>query len=895
MTSLGRMSRGRRFVGVAILVAALAVAMIGFAVWELRADAVAIATSHISDMATILSEDVEDAADTIDLTLREAVEIASTATQGGPITAHNAEAIESALASRRLAAGRVNLIAVVNAAGDIVAAIHDRGHTSPSVGDREYFTRLRDDRSIGLFVSRPLASRSTGAWTIFFSRRIEAADGRFLGVAFIGVAPAKLFRAHPEMTGKGAVSFSLFHQDGTIAMREPGGGGWVGTRIARDAKWWDAAARGGGLYWSPGMLDGYAKYVATRPVAGYPLVVNVAVTEQAALAHWRNRMKTIIGGGVIVIALIVGLLFLQLRLTDRLARSRIREWMRGKRLAASENELLNTRKRFGLTLDHMSQGMAMFDANDKLVFSNGCFAELFGLRAEQIRPGMDAREILALRIANGAYARATPQDYMRILDEPCSPGRLDYLKNGRIILAREREVDGGGWAVVHEDVTERTHAAQELAHAALHDSLTQLPNRSAFKTHLLDLFTKQPNERIAVLLVDVVGFKEVNDNYGHEIGDDVLIEVARRLCAEGREAFVARLGGDEFAAVISGPSLQPADAIRLAERFVTAIQQPIDLGGRVVALRMCAGVKYVENECDFSRVMRRADLALDAAKKDNHNCVRRFDAELERQYDDRIQLAQDLREAIEREELSVHYQPIVDAAGRRVVCLEALARWRHPTRGPISPAIFVRIAEETGLVVALGNAVLRRACADAAALPPDIVVAVNVSSLQIERPDFAETVLGVVAESGLTPRRLQLEITESILLRNNEATKRALGRLRSAGVTFALDDFGTGFASLAYLKSFPLDKVKIDKGFVDDICRNQQSIAIVAAIVALARGLGIETTAEGVETQDQYDTLRAFGVSTMQGYFFGRPQPIEAIDLNAPGDGASERARIFAA
>ncbi|MBV8474796.1 MAG: hypothetical protein JO234_15370, partial [Hyphomicrobiales bacterium] len=373
MTSLGRMSRGRLSVGVAIIVAALAVAMIGFSVWELRADAVAIATGHVSDMATILADDVEDAANTIDLSLREAVEIASAATQGGPITDQNAEIIEGSLTSHRFAVGRADLIAVADAGGKIVAATYDRIDPSASIADREFFTRLRDDSSVGLLVSRPLVARSTGAWTIVFSRRIAAADGRFLGIAFIGVEPAKLFRTHPEMTGRGAVSFSLFHHDGTIAMREPDGDRWVGTRIARDAKWWDVVARGGGLFWSPGVLDGYAKYVAVRPVAGYPLVVNVAVTEQAALAPWRNRATTIVGGGVIGIALIFGLLFLQLRLTDRLARSRIRDWMRGKRLAASESELLNTRNRLGLILDHISQGMAMFDANEKLVFSNRCF------------------------------------------------------------------------------------------------------------------------------------------------------------------------------------------------------------------------------------------------------------------------------------------------------------------------------------------------------------------------------------------------------------------------------------------------------------------------------------------------------------------------------------------
>ncbi len=889
MASIRRLARASHLAAIAITFAVLASAVIAFALVEMRADAIENATVHAGDMATSLAEDVANAAAALDLTLRDAADITKTLVHGETISAGDAAAIRRALDLRRGAMARTDVIAVANASGDVVAAARLQGVGQVNISDREYFTALRDNRDRGLFVSRPLSSKSTGAWTIFFARRIEASNGRFLGVAFVGIEPGKLFRTHPDLTAIGKTSFSLFYADGTVAMREPDAGGLVGKPLPPNTQWRDVAARGGGLYHSPGVFDSYPKYVAVRPVAGYPLFVNVAITDEAALAKWRTRMMTIIGGGGIGLALVVALLYAQLRLTERLSRSRIRSWLRGNRLAVKSKELSNTRKRFGLTLDYMSQGMAMFDANAKLVFANHCYAELYGLRPEQLSPGTGLREIFALRIANGAYCGATPDDYLKIMEDPVCDERLDTLRNGRIILVRERQTDEGGWVTVQEDVTERTHAAQELAYTALHDSLTQLPNRQAFKEHLAAFLQRGEGRRFAILLVDIDGFKEVNDTYGHEIGDDVLIEVAKRLCREAEDCFVARLGGDEFVAMIAGERLDADSAISVAERLIEAVQRPINVGTRLISLGLCVGVNLVETgDSDFSSIMRRADLALYAAKNGGRNRAKRFDEEMERQYSNRALLAQDLREAIEQGQLAVHYQPIVDAADRRIVCMEALARWRHPIHGLIPPATFIPIAEETGLIVALGNWVLRRACADAAAWRPDVVVAVNVSSLQIEGPDFVETVIDAVAQTQLAPRRLQIEITESILLRNNEATSRALDRLRAFGVTFALDDFGTGFASLAYLKAFPLDKVKIDKSFVDDICLNPQSIAIVAAIVALARGLDIQTTAEGVETLDQYETLRAIGVATMQGYFFGKPKAIGEYDPAALASAGAE-------
>ncbi len=384
------------------------------------------------------------------------------------------------------------------------------------------------------------------------------------------------------------------------------------------------------------------------------------------------------------------------------------------------------------------------------------------------------------------------------------------------------------------------------------------------------------------MLIDLDGFKYVNDTYGHDIGDQALAEVAARLTLSAANAFVARLGGDEFVVMANCRKCESTCAAALAEDLMRTVRLPLNLDGRRISLTLSIGSVIVEGAgLDATRVLRRADLALLDAKNHGRDRWRMFDADMERRFDERAGLARELREAIEMDGLDVFYQPIVAASDRKIVCMEALVRWRHPTRGMISPTVFVPLAEETGLILQLGEWVMRRACLDAAAWSPDVPVAVNVSSLQISQPDFARGVSRVLATTGLPPRRLQIEITESVLLQRDRQTIAELHALHELGVSFALDDFGTGYASLAYLKSIPLDKVKIDKCFVDDICVDRQSVAIVGAVVALARGLGIVTTAEGVETQEQWDALRAMGVATMQGFFFGKPRPMS--ELQPPG------------
>ena len=868
---------------VAAVVALVSAATSGFAVYSMYHDAITVASLYATDMATILAEDVANTAKGLDLALRDGADIAGSTMARGKIDDETSPQIHRALALRIRALDIAQVVAVADEKGVVVAGSRSDFPIHISIADREYFTALRDDAAKSFVVSKPLANRIDGALSIFFARRIEGDDGRFLGVVFVAVEPSHLFQKHSTMTATGDRTFSLFYADSTVALREPATPSMTGKPMPDAETWLKVAAAGGGVYHSGGVFDPYPKYVAVHRVPGLPFFVNVSVAEAAALKTWRARTWVIASGVAIGLLTVALLVYSQWRLAHRLSRSRMRSWMRARRLSTQACELSATRGRFGLTLDVMSQGMAIFDADDRLVVCNHTYAELYDLRLEDLPPGMTARDIYALRVAVGSYCGQAPQDYMQFIEQPAPRERVDRLRNGRILKLRGRPVAEGGWVTIHEDVTESVRATEDLAFAAAHDALTGLANRNAFKIHLDARLAGDRSDGFAVLVVDIRGFKEVNDAYGHEIGDGALVELAGRLEYVAETALLARLGGDEFA-IATAQRCDDAAATDLAERLLAEGQRAMQIAGRFVSLDLSVGVYPVApEERDASAVMRRVDLALGAAKERGRNTLVLFDDEMERRYVERFQLSHDLRLAASQGQLEVHYQPVYDRAGKRVVCMEALARWRHPTRGLIPPAIFIPLAERAGLIVDIGDWILRRAVADAEKWRPDIVVAVNVSALQVERPDFADKVLAVLAHSDLGARRLQLEITESLLLRADPEIDAVLRQLRAIGVTFALDDFGSGYASLAYLKKFPVDKIKIDKSFIDDICRNPHSIAIVTAIVALSREFAATTTAEGVELAEQFEVLRAMGVDSLQGFYFSKPKPIAAFSVDEIG------------
>ncbi len=452
------------------------------------------------------------------------------------------------------------------------------------------------------------------------------------------------------------------------------------------------------------------------------------------------------------------------------------------------------------------------------------------------------------------------------------------------IVIRDNDGDAKYLIAVIEDVTERKKSEQRIAFMAHHDALTGLANRAAVAQKIEDAAARHRRwgDPFTVLLLDLDRFKNVNDTLGHSAGDALLREAATRLKALLRETDVlARLGGDEFAVIQASETDQREAASRLADRIIEIIAKPFNIDGNEVNIGTSIGIALApEHGTNPDSLLKMADMALYSAKSAGRNGYRFFDPDMGAAANARHALENELRRAVQQNELELHYQPIVDTKTRRICAAEALVRWRHPTKGMIFPDKFIPLAEDTGVIVQIGEWVLHRACADAANWPSGIKIAVNLSPVQFRKTNLSSIVMAALAQSGLPAERLELEITETALIESATECLPALHNFKNAGIAIALDDFGTGYSSLSQLTMFPFDRIKIDKSFTQNLTKRSECAAIISAALTLAQTLDIATTAEGIETVEQYQILRLAGVTSLQGYLFKRPCPLAEIDFD---------------
>jgi diguanylate cyclase (GGDEF)-like protein len=536
-------------------------------------------------------------------------------------------------------------------------------------------------------------------------------------------------------------------------------------------------------------------------------------------------------------------------------------------LLQKKGELERVNLQLDVAINNMPLGLSMFDAQERLLVCNRRYAEMYELPSELTRPGTPRCALWDHRERNGA--RHYP------IEEDGEPGleRSDAMTiefgDERIIAVARQSLRGGGWVALHEDVTQRRRQVQEITRLARHDVLTNLANRALFREQLQQaLLRLRRGQGFAVLCLDLDRFKLVNDTLGHPVGDVLLKQVSERLLGCVRQGdLVARLGGDEFAIIQANVRDTDSSEV-LAARIVEAIGKHYEINGHRIDISTSIGMTMAPRDgCDADQLMNNADLALYRTKAEGRNGYSFFKPEMDAHIQVRRQLETDLRGAFEREELDLFYQPVVCLETQKVTGFEGLMRWKHPARGTIQPAEFVALAEEAGLVSQIGEWALKRACAQAARWSAPVKVAVNLSPLQVKR-DLIEVVLQALAASGLPPHRLELEITEAALMQDSQNTLATLHQLRQLGARIVMDNFGRGYCSLSYLRSFPFDKIKIDRAFVADMDGAKETRALVEAIVGLGRNLGTVTVAEGVESHVQLQMVRGFGCAEAQGYYF---------------------------
>jgi diguanylate cyclase (GGDEF)-like protein len=864
----------------------VAVILIALTVWTLRSDAVADASNDAGNIATVLAEQTSRSLQAVDLVLtevRDHIKLDRIESPDELRAALKSKATFEFLRDRLLGLSQADVITIADDHGDVINLSREWPAPKVNISDREYFRHFAAIYDTKMYIAPPVSSRVSGLPVIFFSRRINGPSGEFLGLILVGLQPTYFRNIYESITGLREQSFELVRADGAVIVSYPIQE-IVGARVPDGSPWHAVASAGGGEYRVSDKAGAF-QIGATRAAGNYPLFVNVTLPESAALATWERR-TTLIAVGTLLIVICPVFLLIMLR---KLLRSMLNS---EDSLEQNAREVAQLNTRLDLAFNNMSQGLCFFNGQQQLIVCNRRFVEMYNLCADQVQPGINLAAIVDLRFQAGTSPRMSREQYLQwrngisVSDKPSDT--IVELDNGSFFKICHRPMPDGGWVATHEDVTSSKRDEARIAYMAHHDALTGLANRSYFTEAVQSAkgAIENSDRGFGILMLDLDRFKSINDSMGHAAGDAMLREVASRLQnVVAEDDVVARLGGDEFAIITFGSSVDSNEphhdgAIALARRILTVINEPFTIETKALFVGTSIGIVLAPDDgVETEDLLKKADLALYRSKAKGRNVYSLFDPQMMVETSELHKLEADMRAGLSRSEFEVYYQPIIDAQTKRIVGAEALVRWRHPEQGLIAPAKFIGLAESTGLIVPLGEFVLNRACCDAARWPQDIKVAVNLSAVQFRKTNLFDVIMCALIESGLPPERLEVEVTETVLLENEADYASLLHQLKNIGVSVALDDFGTGYSSLSYLKQFPFDKIKIDRSFIVDVTEDDGSMAIVSAIIGLSRGLDMITTAEGIETSAQFEIMRAAGVTLAQGYLFGRPTTISEFNL----------------
>jgi diguanylate cyclase (GGDEF)-like protein len=786
------------------------------------------------------------------------------------MTSYNAHLMLRAKVSNTFS-GDLNLL---DADGQLINWTPSWPAPESDLSDRNYFQKLKASATDSdEEIVEPVLSRLTGRWKTLFARKLTGPHGEFLGVVTRGVEAPQFEQFFASVTLGENSAISMFHRDGTLLARYPHADALIGqnftsTPLMQHVNRSDSPA----TMRLAGQLDNLERLGSVRPLRDFPIALVATATIDGVLADWRAQTRFLISIAALCVLIIAGLLVLIIRQVTR-------------QHGAAQAQLTLEKQRLDTAINNMTQGLLLFDARARVVICNQSYMTMYRLSPDVIKPGCPFRDVIAHRKETGSFQGDVDVYVHEILSNVHRQSvTIVQTADGRSIQILNQPIVSGGWVATHEDITERRRDEERITHLAHYDALTDLPNRTLFRDQLAHELTRVARgQNCAVIYIDIDEFKGINDSLGHPVGDELLKAVAQRLkgCVRSRDV-VARLGGDEFA-IVQTDVQQQDDIVALVAHIYQAIREPFECLGHRLLTDASIGIALAPRDgTDLDQLLKNADLAMYAAKADGRRTYRFFEPAMDARVQARRTLEHDLRDAITdggfaKGGFEIYYQPLLRLGDDAITGCEALLRWRHPERGMISPAEFIPVAEDIGVINQLGEWVLTTACAEAASWPGDIRLAVNVSPVQFRSHLLALKVAAALVTSGLAPERLELEITEAVLIRDDEVALGILHRLRALGVRIALDDFGTGYSSLSYLQRFPFDKIKIDRCFVTDIAEANGSSAIVQAVVNIASSRHMTTTAEGVETETQKQLLRTLGCTEMQGYLFSAAKPAAEV------------------